>query len=67
MELLQSNQDSYTKHLMDRMWRIWAKALGQKASDCDVESDRVAVIRSVIALINIVTCIVIITNAVHHW
>lgn len=29
-------------------WRWWAKALGEKAYKCDKESDRVAVIRTII-------------------
>ena len=29
-------------------WRVWVKALGEKASKCDDESDRVAVIRTLI-------------------
>ena len=32
-------------------WRLLAKALGEKASDCDHESDRVAVIRLVAGVI----------------
>lgn len=30
------------------MWRIWAKALGEKAGNNDEEADKVALIRSVI-------------------
>lgn len=28
------------------VWRWWAKALGEKASKCDQESDKVALIRT---------------------
>lgn len=50
-----------------KLWRIWAKALGEKASDCDNESDRVAWIRTVVVLQSIVTNTYIIANAIHHW
>jgi hypothetical protein len=50
-----------------RLWRLWAKALGEKASLDDKEADRVAVVRSVIVAIYIVTNIVIISGVIHHW
>lgn len=49
------------------LWRLWAKALGEKASHCNRESDKVAIIRTCVVLLNSITCIVIIANAVHHW
>lgn len=36
-------------------WRWWAKALGEKASKCDKESDKIAVIRTVIFLSYLIT------------
>jgi len=52
---------------MKKYWRIWALSLGEKATDCDNESDQVALVRSVVVLINLVTCCFIIANAIHHW
>lgn len=49
------------------LWRIWAKALGEKASDCDRESDKVAIMRTVIAGVNLVTCLFIIAGIIRHW
>lgn len=49
------------------VWRLWAKALGEKASDRDDEADVVAVIRTVILLAYLVTNGFIIANALHHW
>lgn len=49
------------------LWRLWAKALGEKASDCDRESDKVAVVRTIIAGINLVTCIFIVAGIIRHW
>ena len=49
------------------LWRLWAKALGEKASDCDRESDTIAIFRTVIAGINLVTCIFIVASILRHW
>jgi hypothetical protein len=41
-------------------WRWWAKALGEKASKCDKESDRIALIRTFIfATYFITNCFII--------
>jgi hypothetical protein len=37
------------------LWRWWSKALGEKASKCDRESDRIAIIRTVIFLTYLIT------------
>lgn len=50
-----------------RLWRLWAKALGEKASPDDKEADLVAIIRTIIVAIYIVTNIVIISGEIHHW
>ena len=44
---------------MKKIWRLWAKALGEKEGATDSEADKVAMIRSVIALVNFLTCFVI--------
>jgi len=49
------------------MWRIWCKALGEKASECDKESDLVAIVRTVIFATYLVTNVAIVANAVRHW
>lgn len=49
------------------MWRLWAKALGEKASDCDIESDKVAIIRTAFIVLNVVTNIAIVIGILHHW
>lgn len=49
------------------MWRIWCKALGEKASGCDKESDLVAMIRTVIFATYLMTNVAIVANAVRHW
>lgn len=49
------------------MWRLWAKALGEKASRLDHEADRVALIRTFIVLTYIVTNIFIVAGVIRHW
>jgi hypothetical protein len=49
------------------MWKLWAKALGEKASSCDKESDIIATIRTAIILTYIITNIFIISGVIRHW
>ena len=49
------------------LWRLWAKALGEKASECDRESDKVAVIRTIVVGVNFITCLFIIAGIIRHW
>ena len=48
-------------------WRIWAKALGEKAGKNDREADTVAIIRTAILVSYMVTNVAIVANAVRHW
>ena len=49
------------------IWRWWAKSLGQKASDCDNEADKVAVIRTFIFATYLVTNAFIVAGVMRHW
>lgn len=49
------------------MWRLWCKAPGQKATECDRESDLVAIIRTVVLLVYMVTNLFIVAGVVRHW
>ena len=48
-------------------WRWWAKALGEKASKCDRESDKVAYIRTFIFTTYLITNAFIVAGVVRHW
>lgn len=48
-------------------WRIWAKSLGEKASKCDNESDKVALIRTIIFATYLITNVFIISGVIRHW
>ena len=57
----------YHVYMFRKIWRIWAKALGEKASQDNRESDKVAVIRTFILLIYVVTNLFIIAGVLRHW
>jgi hypothetical protein len=50
-----------------KVWRLWAKALGEKAGKNDRESDIIACIRTIIFVSYLVTNVAIVANAVRHW
>ena len=49
------------------IWRIWAKALGEKGSKCDREADIIAIVRTFIFITYLATNVAIVANAVRHW
>ena len=53
--------------LKNKVWRIWAKSLGQKEGRSDSEADRIALIRTMIVLLYIVTNLFIIAGIIRHW
>ncbi len=52
---------------MKYIWRLWAKALGEKASQDDSEADKVAIIRTCVVMVYIITNIIIIAGVIRHW
>ena len=50
-----------------KIWRLWAKALGEKAGNSDKEADRIAIIRTVIVLVYLLTNICIVAGIIRHW
>jgi hypothetical protein len=49
------------------MWRIWAKALGEKHGRNDKEADLIACIRTIIFISYLVTNCFIISGVIRHW
>jgi hypothetical protein len=49
------------------LWRYFAKALGEKASKCDKESDIIAGIRTFIFLTYLITNAFIVAGVIRHW
>jgi hypothetical protein len=52
---------------MKQLWRIWCKALGEKASNCNKESDKVAILRTLIFITYFVTNVFIVSGVIRHW
>jgi len=52
---------------MNKIWRIWAKALGAKEGKNDREADIIAGIRTLILICYMVTNVAIVANAIRHW
>ena len=55
------------KTYLHKLWRLWAKALGEKAGATDQEADKVALIRTVIVLTYIITNLFIVAGVIRHW
>ena len=49
------------------LFRLISKALGEKASDCDKEADKVAIIRLIMFLSIFITNCFIVANTLRHW
>ena len=49
-----------------KVWKLWAKSLGEKVGT-DKDADSVAIMRTLIVLVNFSTCFIIIAGVVHHW
>jgi hypothetical protein len=52
---------------MKKLWRIWAKSLGEKSGSNDKEADLIALIRTLIVVCYIITNLVIVAGVVRHW
>jgi hypothetical protein len=49
------------------MWRLWAKALGEKATKNDKEADYVAGIRTFLFATYLLTNCFIVAGVIRHW
>jgi hypothetical protein len=49
------------------MWRVWAKALGEKSGNTNEESDKIAIIRTGILLVYVITNFFIMAGVIRHW
>jgi hypothetical protein len=52
---------------MKKFWRFWAKSLGEKAGSSDFEADIIAMIRTSIVGLYIITNFFIIAGVIKHW
>ena len=52
---------------MKKLWRLWAKALGEKYGRNDREADTIAGIRTIIFVSYLVTNFFIVSGVIRHW
>jgi hypothetical protein len=52
---------------MKKLWRIWARTMGEKISEDVTEADMAAAIRTFWWFVHITTCGFIIANTIRHW
>lgn len=55
------------ENVITKVWRLWAKALGEKSGSSDEEADRIACIRTAIVLVYIITNLFIVAGVIRHW
>jgi hypothetical protein len=49
------------------MWRLWCKALGQKATEYNKESNKIAIIRTVVLVAYMTANAFIVAGVIKHW
>ena len=49
------------------VWRLWAKAIGEKAHKKDDVADKVAIIRTIIFATYLITNAFIVAGVIRHW
>ena len=49
------------------VWRLWAKAIGEKAHRKDDVADKVAIIRTIIFTTYLITNAFIVAGVIRHW
>jgi hypothetical protein len=52
---------------MKNIWYIWCKALGDKPHEDNSTADKIAIIRTLIVLVYIITNIFIVCGVIKHW
>jgi hypothetical protein len=52
---------------MQKIWRLWAKALGEKSGANNQEADLIALIRTAIICIYLITNCFIVAGVIRHW
>jgi hypothetical protein len=52
---------------MGMIWRVWAKAIGEKAHKSDHVADKVAIVRTIIFATYLITNCFIVAGVIRHW
>ena len=65
--LRNQNQKLGTSTAKVKFWKLWARALGEKASTDSKEADKVALIRTIIVLYAVTVDTFILLNILFSW
>ena len=53
---------------MRKLWTIWKYAVGSFSDERTKDHDNtVAIIRTAIVVVNVLTCLIIVANIIHNW
>ena len=53
---------------MKEMWTIWKFTIGSFSDERTKEHDNiVATLRTIIVVVNVLTCLIIVANIIHNW
>jgi hypothetical protein len=52
---------------LEQMWRLWCKALGEKVGKNNKESDKIALIRTILFTTYLITNCFIVAGVIRHW
>ena len=52
---------------MSYIWKVWCKALGEKAGTTDRQSDGIAFIRTLLVMQAVITNLFIVANILKGW
>jgi len=54
--------------MIRNLWTVWKYAVGSFSDERTKEHDNtVAIIRTVIVVVNVLTCLIIVANIIHNW
>jgi len=68
-EIITFNQKEYNrKNIMKKIWTIWKFTIGSFSDERTKDHDNtVAILRTIIVAVNVLTCLIIIANIIHNW
>ena len=53
---------------MKKIWTVWKFTIGSFSDERTREHDNiVAILRTIIVVVNVLTCIAIVANIIHNW
>ena len=54
--------------IMKKVWTVWKFTIGSFSDERTKEHDNiVAIVRTIIVAVNVITCLMIVANIIHNW